>query len=56
MGMVLIVGGRYIYIKRKKIHYFLADAKKPDKPKRSNLIEHVSLTENIEMGEVTKPK
>ena len=38
VGMVLIAGGRYIYIKRKKIHYFLADAKKPDKPKRSNLL------------------
>ena len=47
VGLALIVGGRYLYIKRKKIHYFLADAKAPAKPKRSG-IEH----EDVEMTSV----
>ena len=40
MGIGLIVLilcailGRYLYVKRKKINYFLADAKKPAKPPR----------------------
>ena len=48
VGMVLIVGGRYLHIKCKKINYFLADAKAPAKPKRSK-IEPINLTEEAEM-------
>ena len=49
VGMVLILGGRYIYIKRKKIHYFLADAKSsPVKPPRAGTSQD-RLTEEIEM-------
>ena len=48
VGMVLILGGRYIYIKRKKIHYFLADAKPPPvKPPRTGT-SHDRLTEEVE--------
>ena len=48
VGLVLIVGGRYAYLKRKKIRYFLDDAKKPVKPPRSGISQD-RLTEEIEM-------
>ena len=49
VGMVLILGGRYVYMKRKKIHYFLADAKaSPVKPPRAGTSQD-RLTEEIEM-------
>ena len=48
VGLVLIVGGRYAYLKRKKIRYFLDDVKKPVKPPRSGT-SHEKLTEEIEM-------
>ena len=46
VGLVLIMGGRYLYIKRKKIHYFL-DAKAPEKSKRKP-VKHIELRSNVE--------
>ena len=51
VGMVIAILGRYLYIKRKKINYFLADAKAPAKPKISNT-DGVNLTEEVEMTSV----
>ena len=53
--IILILGavlGRYIYVKRKKINYFLADAKQPAKPPRTG-ISHAKLTEETEETETT---
>ena len=53
--IVLILGsivGRYIYAKRKKINYFLADAKQPAKPPRAG-ISHAKPTEETEEIETT---